>query len=149
MKIVYALLLFGLLAGEDTNTATVRKFWDAFSRQAWTELDALVTSDYVHHANGGSAPLARFKAGSAQVHKGLSDYKITIDDIVAVGDRVSIRWTGRGMHTGSMFGEPPTGKQVTVFGMHIHRLVDGKIAEDWEVIDTGAIQRQVAPAPPR
>ena len=140
-----ALLAQQAIAPANPNVAVVQKFWDAFNRSAWDELDTLVTPDYVHHSNGNSAPLARFKAGGAAVHGGLAGYKLTILDVVSTGDRVSIRWTATGVHQGSMFGEKPTGKTVTAYGMHIHRLVNGMIAEDWEVIDTGALQRQVAP----
>jgi steroid delta-isomerase-like uncharacterized protein len=127
----------------NANVDVVRRFWDAFNRQAWSELDGLTTKDYVHHSNGGSATLGTFKLGGMRVHRGMSNYVLTIDDVVASGDRVAVRWTARGMHTGSMFGETPTGKPLTVYGMHVHRLYDGKIAEDWEVIDTGNLREQI------
>lgn len=142
--VLMALLAQQPVAPANPNVAVVQKFWDAFNRSAWEDLDALVTPDYVHHTNGNSVPLARFKTGGAQVHSGLASYKLTIVDVVAAGDRVSIRWTATGVHQGSMYGEKPTGRTVTAYGMHIHRLVNGKIAEDWEVIDTGAFQRQLA-----
>ena len=132
-------------ADANANVEVVRRFWDAFNRQAWSELDQLTTPDYVHHTNGGNAPLAQFKLGGMRVHRGMNGYLLTIDDAVANGDRVAVRWTARGTHTGSMFGEQPTGRPLTVYGMHIHRLIEGKIAEDWEVIDTGNLRDQIAP----
>ena len=132
-------------ADASANVEVCRHFWDAFNRQAWSELDELTTADYVHHANGGNAPLAQFKLGGMRIHRGMSGYALTIDDAVAMGDRVAVRWTARGMHSGSFFGESPTGKPLTVYGMHIHRLVAGRIAEDWEVIDTGNLRDQITP----
>jgi steroid delta-isomerase-like uncharacterized protein len=56
---------------------------------------------------------------------------VTIEDIFADGDKVTCRFTSRGTHTGEFMGVPPTGKAVSMTGIEIFRLRDGKIVELW------------------
>ena len=72
-----------------------------------------------------------------------------VDDVVAEGDRVVIRWSGGGTHRGELFGIPPTQKSITANGIHIFRIADGKIAEHWGTSDDLGMMRQlgVIPAP--
>jgi predicted ester cyclase len=121
----------------------VRRFWDAFNRAAWDELDTLVLPTYAHHTGGANLSLAQFKAGGAWVHHGLAPYELHIDELIVQNDIVAIRWTARGIHVASMFGETPAHREVTARGMHFHRIEGNRIAEDWEVIDMGAFQAEL------
>ena len=56
-------------------------------------------------------------------------WQVTINEMIAEGDRVMVRWSSRGTHLGESHGLPPTGKQVTNSGINIFRIADGKIAE--------------------
>ena len=123
--------------------AVVRRFWDAIKRGALDELDRYVTAGYRHHPNGKTLTLQDFKDGARWVLGNTTDYRLEIHDLVEAGDRVSIRWTANGRHTGSYFGEAPSGKVVTSYGMHFYRLEGGLIAEDWEVVDFGAFRKQL------
>lgn len=125
----------------------VRRFWSAFNRAAWNELDGLAVSSYRHHTDGGDLTLAQFKEGGTWVHHGLAHYDLHIDALVVQGELVAIRWTARGQHEGSMFGETPTHREIVTHGMHFMRVVSGKVAEDWEVIDFGEFRRQLTQAP--
>ncbi len=122
----------------------VRRFWDAFNRQALDELDGLVTPDYRHQPNGRTLSLQDFKEGSRWIYANTGDYRLDIHDLVEMGDRVATRWTATGRHIGSYFGEKPTGKVITSYGMHFHRIAGGRIAEDWEVIDFAAFRKQLS-----
>jgi predicted ester cyclase len=59
------------------------------------------------------------------------------------GDKVVTRFPHRGTHTGPFQGTPPTGKTFTATGIHISRLVDGKVAKDWVVRDTLGVLQQL------
>ena len=61
--------------------------------------------------------------------------RTTIDEMIAEGDRVMVRWTFRGTHRGEYYGVPPTNKPVTYSGINIFRLVEGKITEVWGIYD--------------
>jgi predicted ester cyclase len=65
------------------------------------------------------------------MHGAHPDLRFTIDDLVAEGDRVAIRWTLRSTNTGPMLGRPPTGQPVELAAIVIFRIVDGGIAERW------------------
>jgi predicted ester cyclase len=60
---------------------------------------------------------------------------------VAEGDRVVARISARATHTGELFGKAPTGKVVTMTGIAIHRIVDGRIAERWAEQSLGVLEQ--------
>jgi steroid delta-isomerase-like uncharacterized protein len=66
-----------------------------------------------------------------------------IEDIVAEGDRVVVRWTGSGTHVGEFAGMPATGKSFTIAGIDVHRFQDGRMAEHWHVVDQLALLQQL------
>ncbi|HZN88487.1 MAG TPA: ester cyclase [Thermoleophilaceae bacterium] len=67
----------------------------------------------------------------ATMHGAHPDLRFTIEDLVAEGDRVVIRWTLRGTNTGPLFGRPPTGQEVELAAVVIFRIADGRLAERW------------------
>ncbi len=58
-----------------------------------------------------------------------------IDEMIAEGDRVMVRWTFRGIHQRSYLGIPPTKKQLTFSGIYIFRIDSGRIVEVWNLWD--------------
>jgi predicted ester cyclase len=64
-------------------------------------------------------------------------------DLVAEGDKVAIRWSWRGIHKGEYMGIAPTGKQVTMTGISILRIVGGKIVEEWGESDNLGFMEQL------
>jgi predicted ester cyclase len=86
------------------------------------------------------------KQGNQSIRIAFPDHTNTIEDMIAEGDKVAVRWTLRGTHQGVLKGPlgpiPPTGNQVAVTGIHIFRIADGKITERWEEADMlGALQQ--------
>ena len=77
------------------------------------------------------------------------DVHFTIDDLIAEGETVVIRWTVTGTHKGELQGIAPTGKHVTVTGMVMSRFAKGKVEEDWINFDALGLMQQlgVVPAP--
>lgn len=113
--------------------AIARRFLEeAVARQCERSANDLVAPDAVLHG-----PLGRFtgpdgvKRFSRRLRSAYPDFRISVEDVIADGDRVSARWTLRGTHRGEVFGIPPTGKEATVRGVGWLRLADGKIAETW------------------
>ncbi len=72
-----------------------------------------------------------------------------VEDLVAEGDRVTVRWSQTGTHTGGFMGIPPTGRQFTLSGIDIHAFRGGQMAEHWHVVDLYGLLQQlgVIPAP--
>jgi len=63
------------------------------------------------------------------------DWTMSIDEMIAEGDRVMVRWTFHGTHQGEYYGLPPTHKEATYSGINIFRVAGGKIAEVWDIYD--------------
>jgi predicted ester cyclase len=111
--------------------------------------DELVAPDYVDHAAlPGQAPgLAGAKRKWAMYLAGIPDLRVTIEELVAEGDKVAVRRSYAGTHRGELLGIPATGKQVRLGGISIFRLARGKIAEQWEQLDRLALMQQLGVLP--
>jgi len=113
-------------------------------------IDELTAPDYVGHdpsmpePQRGPEGIKEFVSGYLAA---FPDGKFTIDEQLAEGDLVATRWTGRGSHQGELMGIPPTGKQVTVSGITISRVVKGKVVEEWTNWDTLGMLQQLGVVP--
>jgi steroid delta-isomerase-like uncharacterized protein len=74
-------------------------------------------------------------------------WRIAIEEMIAEGDRVVVRWSSRGTHQAEVHGLPPTGKEVTNSGVNIFRIEDGKIAEVWDIFDRLWLWQQLGVLP--
>lgn len=77
------------------------------------------------------------------------DLTLTIDDMVAEGDKVAVRFTTKGTNTGPFIEVPPTGKRITMTYIEIFRIADGKIIEIWGEADLLGLMQQLGTAAPR
>jgi steroid delta-isomerase-like uncharacterized protein len=77
------------------------------------------------------------------VRRAFPDLALAVEDVVAEGDRVVVRWTFTGTHEHEMRGLAATGRKVAFAGMSMYRLADGRIAEIWTSFDTVGYLRQV------
>src|SRR6266403_2147171 len=74
---------------------------------------------------------------------------ITVDDVIAEGDRVVVRWTWQCTHQGAFMGVAATGKRATVTGMAIYRVADGKCVERWVELNMLGLLQQLRGVPTR
>jgi predicted ester cyclase len=108
--------------------------------------DTLLAPGHVHHvADGdltGPESVKQFVAG---LRATFPDMRTTIEDIIAAGDKVVVRFTIYGTYQGRREGtiEPAAGKQVRCTGIDIFRLAGGKIVERWGELDSLGLQRQL------
>ena len=77
------------------------------------------------------------------------DPRFTVEDVIAEGDRVAVRWRHRGTQVEPFLGLPATGKPFEIAGIDIYRGEDGRLAEHWHVVDQLAMLVQLGfiPAP--
>ncbi len=120
--------------------AVVRRFVEEMlNGQNLAVAEELFTADFVDHdADDPDGRRSGVEGARAEVGVFLSafpDMRVTADQLIAEGDTVVYRGTVSGTQTGEFFGIPPTGKRVTVTGIHIVRIADGKVAEHWSVRD--------------
>lgn len=108
-------------------------------------IDELAAENYINH-NGG-LDRAAHKQMMAEMVAAFSGGGITLEEIVAEGDMVAVRWRMHGTHTGEYMGVPPTGKVITTPGMSMYRIAGGKIVEDWSVMDQLGSMQQLGLVP--
>ena len=120
----------------------------AFVRKDPGVLDAVIAVDAVDHAGieGQPAGIDGFRLFVKTILDGFPDMDFTVEDCFGDGDRAAARFTSVATHTGELFGFPPTGKRITLTGMDIVRVADGKIVELWAQLDMfGVMQQLMAP----
>src|SRR6188508_2551541 len=100
----------------DENAAAVRRWFQAFNDGDMAAERAARTEDYVAHVPGMPMPLngENWEQFIGMFFDGFPDMQLVVEDVVAQGDRVAVRWTFVGTHEGEFFGSPPTGTQVTM-----------------------------------
>jgi serine phosphatase RsbU (regulator of sigma subunit)/ketosteroid isomerase-like protein len=119
---------------EEKNMALVRRFWEAQANADLDTLDKLLAPDFVDRSSfAGQEPSREgYKQQVAEEHVALADVRSIIEDQVAKGDKVVTRITWRSIHDrGEYFGLMPRGTEVEVTAIAMHRIVGGKIAEEW------------------
>jgi len=125
----------------EENKAVVRKVIEAINRQNLDILEDLVAPDYFDHSHQLNPEGA--KKFMKILFEAFPDWHETIEDIVAEGDKVCIRVKATGTHKGEWRGLAPTGKRITVMGVNIYRIVNGKGVEGWAVDDWMAAFKQL------
>jgi steroid delta-isomerase-like uncharacterized protein len=113
-------------------------------------IDELCSANFTMHdpsapnlANGPEAAKAYIGALVAA----FPDLHMQVHDLFGEADRVSLRWSAEGTHRGEFNGIPPTHKRVCVSGQAIYRLANGKIEEDWIIVDTYGMLQQLGVIP--
>ena len=95
----------------EENKTIVLRFVEALNKKNLALLDDLIAPDYVDEKLQGRESA---KQAMRMFHRGFPNLHVTIDDIIAEGDRVWFRLTVRGTHTGDFHGLTPTGKKITI-----------------------------------
>ena len=115
-------------------------------------IDELFTTDFVfNYPPPGAAPNREgYKKFITRNFATWSDIRCTIEDMVAEEDKVAVRWTWSGTHTGEfeLMGIAPTGNQVQMTGMSIIHIVGGKIVKEWSEMDMLGMIQQLGVLPP-
>jgi len=109
----------------------------------------LVAADFVGHFPGQPPieGLAAYRQFGSAYFGAFPDLQITPEDLIAEGDKVTMRYGWRGTHKGELMGIPATGKQVTTSGISILRVANGKIAEQWDSFDNLGMLQQLGVIP--
>ena len=135
----------------EQNKAAVRHFIENFNKKDVETLAQVFTDDYVLDFPGGPTGqgVEGIKQATAGFMAAFPDLHFTIDDLFAEGERVAWRWTMTGTHQGNLGPFPASGKPVTLSGISLFRLRDGKIVEDKVRADMVGLLQQIGviPAP--
>jgi len=138
------------MATED-NKALVRKMVEeVFNRGNMNQVDMFLAPDFVEHEElplGMPRNREGVKLLTAAFRKALPDFKATIEDMVAEGDKVVVRQTWSGTHKGEFMGVPATGNRVSFGVIDIIRIAGGKFVEHWGQMDGMGMMQQIGAIP--
>jgi steroid delta-isomerase-like uncharacterized protein len=136
-----------LMSIEEDNKALVRRYIDLFNRNdlPTEEVIAPLASGFVYHRPGmpDVTGLIDVRQVLEMYRSSIADMHQTIEDMVAEDDKVACRWSGRGTHQGELMGIAATGKAITITGIVIYRIANGKIQEEWDYSDTLGLMQQL------
>nr|WP_281934189.1 ester cyclase [Paenibacillus tyrfis] len=126
---------------EQKNIETVTAFIEAFWNESDMECtDRFLSDNYQELAYESKEGLKRF---AGKILEAFPDKRYTVEEMIAQGEKVLVRMTVKGTHTGTFFGTAPTGNSIDVTLYRQYRVVDGKIAEHRGWIDMVTMWRQL------
>jgi steroid delta-isomerase-like uncharacterized protein len=136
---------------EQNKALSRRTFEEVWNQGNLGVIDELVAHDATFY--DANVPGGKFNGPSGmkqfvQIYRGaFPDVRITVNDQVADGDKVSTRWTATGTHKGELMGIAPTNKFATITGIDLERYQDGKVIEGWANYDMLGLLQQLDVVP--
>jgi steroid delta-isomerase-like uncharacterized protein len=129
---------------EQNKTLARRWFEDLFSRGNLDAANEILSAEFVDHlTHEDERGLEELKHYVGIYRNAFPDIQDIVEDIVAEGDKVVVRWMSSGTHQGEFMSVAPTGRHVTFTGMRLFRIADNKIVESWVNIDERGLQEQL------
>jgi predicted ester cyclase len=109
----------------------------------------IISAGFVDHTNPPALKygIESHKALVDIFHTAFTDLQWALEDMFAEDDKVCMRLTMRGVHTGDFFGIPATGRRVEVGGTHVVRIAEDRVAEHWGNNDDLFLMRQLGVVP--
>ncbi len=138
------------MSAESNKALSRRLLEEAFNAGNIDVVDELVATDVVNHDAALPQPTVGPDATKASIQAyraAFPDLRITIEEQIADDEGVATRWSAKGTQEGELMGMPATGKQATVTGITIDRIVDGRIGESWTNWDTLGMLQQLGVVP--
>jgi predicted ester cyclase len=112
-------------------------------------VDELIRPECVEHQRGNRSGVDGAKEVIRTLHRWMSDFSLTIEDVAVAGDVVWARNRARGVNTGSVMGNPPSGRLVEIDVIDIVRFEDGRVVEHWGIADQLGMMLQLGLMPAR
>lgn len=128
----------------EANSARIRRFFDAGFNTGEVDTAEYVAADYIDHS-----PIPAPGPGPDGFAKRMAALRAAFVDTATFGaflaedDLVAFTWEFSGVHRGAFAGVDPTGKQVSLAGINVERVADGKIVEHWSQFDLAGLVRQL------
>jgi steroid delta-isomerase-like uncharacterized protein len=137
------------MSTEDNKALMHRFFEEVFNQKNMAAIDEFITPNHVDHTLPPFLPTTPegTKRAISMYLAAFPDLHLTIEDMIAEGDKVVTRFTSRGTQKRAFMAIPPTGKQVTVSSIVIARIADGKIVEQWGLDDQMGMLQQLGVIP--
>ena len=137
----------GVMSTTTHNVSIVKQCFAEALRGNRAGLEEILAPDYVIHIPDDYAGVDGLLGMVSVFKSALPDMDVTVDHQFAEGDYVASRFTVRGTHDGELFGAAPTNRQVVMTGIALSRCEDGRIAEEWELVDAAGLLQQIGLLP--
>lgn len=134
---------------EEQNEALIYQVLELINDRNLDAAFELYAVDYIYHGPGGQEVRGRdgirglwevFLAAFPDLHS-------TVDEVIAKGDKLVLRWTIQGTHTGEFLGIPASNKPMTLPVTEIFRIADGQLVEAWDQWDRLHLMEQIDAIP--
>ena len=138
------------MSTEENKALARRLIEESWNQGNLATVDELLAPGHIgHHSLVPKQPPSRehYKQYIVRTRTAFPDFHATIEEQIAEGDLVVTRWSVQGTHQGMFRGHSPTGKQMSVTGIVIDRIVDGKAVEGWMEMDTLHQMQQLGVTP--
>jgi len=122
---------------EAINNGDIEGFFAAFAP----------TCIFQDRPGGGTNTLESARENAVAALAAFPDLHMTIEDLIAEGEKIAVRYTYHATHAANVMSTPPTGKQATWTGISILHMVDGKVVEDWANTDLLGLMQQIGAVP--
>jgi predicted ester cyclase len=132
----------------DQKKAVLRRWLEGYNRRS-VDLQEALADEVIPPTMSGTALLQPWRTSRDLCTRSSESpgKHVTVEDMIAEGDKVVVRATMHGTHQGEGMGIPPTGKQVTVPMIVVYRIAEDKIAEHWIVADQLGLMQQLGAVP--
>jgi len=130
-------------ATEHNKRIAQRVFDEVLNKGEYGLFDEAYAPDFVKHVDGRRETLAEEREDAKGTRAISSDLVMTVDAMIAEGDKVAVLYTGRGTHDGQLGDMPATGRTINLTGMTLYRFAGGKIVEEWTVYNELEMLRQM------
>jgi steroid delta-isomerase-like uncharacterized protein len=137
----------------EKNVALVQRFYEEVftaGKMNITAIDQYLADNFVgHDLPSGLNGREGYKKFVGMFAASFSDTtQIEAHEMISNGDKIVVRWSSTGSHTGEFMGIPATRQRIRVKGIDIFRLAEGKIVDLWQEMDLLGILQQVSILPP-
>jgi steroid delta-isomerase-like uncharacterized protein len=129
---------------EEQNIALMKQFYEAWNSGDIEAINKIASPDYVwHQTSGQNVSLEQMIELLKSQMVAFPDRNFSVEDILAKGDKIALRYTNKGTHEGDVEGFPATGNKFEITGIEIYRVENGKIVESWEANDSLGFYQQL------
>jgi steroid delta-isomerase-like uncharacterized protein len=127
---------------EESKSLVRRWMAEVWNKGNLAVADEIFASTYLHRTPTTTLPnLAAFTQMINDFRAGVPDVQVTIQDLLTDGDKIITRWILTGTHRGELLGIAPTNKPVTLSGITIQRIENGRISESWAEFNAGGLRQ--------
>ncbi|MBM4258454.1 MAG: ester cyclase [Deltaproteobacteria bacterium] len=133
------------MRSSDNSKSLVRRW----VTEVWNKGNLAVANDvfaptYFHRTPAATFPnLEAFLQMISDFRVAVPDTQVAVQDLFAEDDKVVFRWVLTGTHRGTLFGIAPTNRAISLSGMTIQRVENGKIVEAWAEFNAGGLRQHL------